>query len=180
MEQQQQQNQQNELPKHMPVDMAFAPDQKPYEHAYVIHTSKATSDENRLAQHSLSPEKLGVVGYVKDVAGFVKDVVHERRETRARRSSASSITSASDKHLTEQETATTGKEDGKQRRRSSAELVLQQQKEEKHPTRLADALTGLFPGVGNSNENAAGCTHADDLRNQMMHINNEDNNRRLL
>lgn len=175
-----QQNQHNELPKHMPVDMAFAPDQKPYEHAHVIHTSKAASDENRLAQHSLSPEKLGVVGYVKDVAGFVKDVVHERRENRARRSSASSVTSASDKPLIEQETATAGKGEEKQRRRSSAEIVLQQQKEEQHPTRLADALTGLFPGVGNSNENAAGCTHADDLRNQMMHINNEDTSHKLL
>ncbi|KAF1798575.1 hypothetical protein V8B55DRAFT_1524444 [Mucor lusitanicus] len=174
--------QRNELPKHMPVDMALAPDQKPYEHTHVIHTSKPASEENRLAQHSLSPEKLGVVGYVKDVAGFVKDVVHERRS--ARRSSASSVTSASDKPLIEQETAAgTGEE--KQRRRSSAEHVLQQQQKEQqqqqqHPTGLAGAVTGLFPGVGNSNENAAGCTHADDLRNQMMHINSEENNRKIL
>ncbi|KAK4515551.1 ER-derived vesicles protein erv29 [Mucor velutinosus] len=177
--------QRNELPKHMPVDMALAPDQKPYEHTHVIHTSKPTSEENRLAQHSLSPEKLGVVGYVKDVAGFVKDVVHERRS--ARRSSASSVTSASDKPLIEQETAAgTGEE--KQRRRSSAEHVLQQQQKEQqqqkqqqqHPSGLAGAVTGLFPGVGNSNENAAGCTHADDLRNQMMHINSEENNRKIL
>ncbi|EPB85522.1 hypothetical protein PS15m_001893 [Mucor circinelloides] len=172
--------QQNELPKHMPVDMALAPDQKPYEHTHVIHTAKPTSDENKLAQHSLSPEKLGVVGYVKDVAGFVKDVVQERRS--ARRNSASSITSASDKPLIEQETAAAGEE--KQRRRSSAEHVLQEQRKEQqqqqHPSRLADAVTGLFPGVGNSSENAAGCTHADDLRNQMMHINSEENNRKIL
>ncbi|GAN09844.1 hypothetical protein MAM1_0297c09377 [Mucor ambiguus] len=174
--------QRNELPKHMPVDMALAPDQKPYEHTHVIHTSKSTSEENKLAQHSLSPEKLGVVGYVKDVAGFVKDVVHERRS--ARRSSASSITSASEKPLIEQETAAgTGEE--KQRRRSSAEHVLQQQQKEQQqqrqpPTGLAGAVTGLFPGVGTSNENAAGCTHADDLRSQMMHINNEENSRKVL
>ncbi|KAL9544207.1 hypothetical protein PS6_008879 [Mucor atramentarius] len=162
--------QQNELPKHMPVDMALAPDQKPYEHTHVIHTAKPTSDENKLAQHS----------YVKDVAGFVKDVVQERRS--ARRNSASSITSASDKPLIEQETAAAGEE--KQRRRSSAEHVLQEQRKEQqqqqHPSRLADAVTGLFPGVGNSSENAAGCTHADDLRNQMMHINSEENNRKIL
>ncbi|CEP19316.1 hypothetical protein [Parasitella parasitica] len=176
-----QQNQQNELPKHMPIDMALAPDQTPYEHTHVIHTTKASQNENnRLAQHSLSPEKLGLVGYVKDVAGFVKDVVHERREQRARRSSTSSITSTSDKPLIEQEAATTGEE--KQRRRSSAEHVIQQhqhQQEQQQPTRLAGAVTGLFPGVGNSNENAAGCTHADDLRDQMRQINSEDN-RKLL
>jgi hypothetical protein len=159
-----------DLPKHMPVDMALVPDQRPYEHTHVIHTQRSEEHHNKLAQHSLSPEKLGVVGYVKDVAGFVKDVVEDHRQKKAvatRRSSAGSVT---DKPRQSEEQEAT------ERRRSSAEhLPAIQQEVAASPTRLADAITGLFPGVGNNNNNnndaATGCTHADDLRNQMMHIN---------
>ncbi|KAI9478850.1 MAG: hypothetical protein EXX96DRAFT_483352 [Benjaminiella poitrasii] len=152
----------NELPKHMPVDMAFAPDQKPYDHARAIHATKRSTDENRLAQHSLSPEKLGVVGYVKDVAGFVKDVVHERREKKslARRNSTSS----------------TGSVERRRRpRRSSSSVAedrIRQQQPQQHSL-LADAVTGLFPGISH---NDVGCTHAEELRHQMMHINEQHEN----
>lgn len=178
-----------DLPKHMSVDMAIAPDQKPYEHTHVIHTQRGEEQQNKLAQHSLSPEKLGVVGYVKDVAGFVKDVVEDRRQKRAtarRRRSVGSITDSSRESEEEQTT---------ERRRSSAEhhqtiQQLQQQHQQQQqqqqeapssPTRLADAVTGLFPGVGNSNHDApAGCTHADELRNQMMHINEQNDSSKLI
>ncbi|CAO3632365.1 unnamed protein product [Mucor hiemalis] len=165
----------DQLPKHLPVDMAIAPDQKPYQHTHVIHTSGTSpqSDKNKLAQHSLSPEKLGLVGYVKDVAGFVKDAVHERREKNAiaRRSSASSVTSVEKQDIPVVEE--------KERRRSSAEH---------HPkppsSPFAEAITGLFPGVSSIGDaNAAGCTHADDLRNQMMQVNehqHDNSGRKLL
>ncbi|GAA5797848.1 hypothetical protein HPULCUR_003244 [Helicostylum pulchrum] len=151
----------SDIPKHIPVDIAVAPENKPYERKHVIHTSSPQQQENKLAQHSLSPEKLGVVGYVKDVAGFIKDVVKERRH---RRNSASSI----ENNKEEQE---------KPRRRSSAE--------QHHPTAFSDAVTGLFPGVNTIGDvNASGCTHADELRSQMMHINNDqqqhDTHRNLL
>ncbi|KAG2229675.1 hypothetical protein INT48_007774 [Thamnidium elegans] len=148
--------------------MAVAPENKPYERKHVIRTSSPQHHENKLAQHSLSPEKLGVVGYVKDVAGFVKDVVEERRH---RRSSASSIENNKEEEEEEEKIR-----QEKPRRRSSAE--------QHHPTAFSDAVTGLFPGVSTIGDvNASGCTHADELRSQMMHINNDqqhDSNRNLL
>lgn len=153
----------SELPKHMPVDMAIAPDQKPYNHTYIIHTPKDEQQQNKLAQHSLSPEKLGVVGYVKDVAGFVKDVVNDRREKRQhkqqeqqqieRRNSDSSVHSAN------------AIEDNNAPRRNSTNS-------NPHNTPFIDAVTGLFPGV-NTAATAGGCTHADELRNQMMQVNEQ-------
>lgn len=156
-------NSSSDIPKHIPVDMAIAPENKPYERKHVIHTNSPQQQKNKLAQHSLSPEKLGVVGYVKDVAGFVKDAVEEHRH---RRNSASSIENNKEE---EQE---------KPRRRSSAE------QHQQHPTAFSDAITGLFPGVNTIGDvNASGCTHADELRSQMMHINNDqqhDTHRNLL
>lgn len=148
----------NNLPKHVPIDMAYAPEQKPYDRTRVIHTNHE-EEENKLSQHSLSPEKLGLVGYVKDVAGFVKDAVHERRRHRS-----NSVSSIEDK----QEAP---KVEEKPRRRS-LEVTTPH-------SAFSDAVTGLFPGVNTIGDvNAAGCTHADDLRNQMMHIN--DHNNKLL
>ena len=149
----------NDLPKHMPVDMALAPEQKPYARTHVVHTGNKppSTEQNKLAQHILSPEKLGLVGYVKDVAGFVKDVVQERR------SSASSVT---EQHKTiTQDVVPEGE---KPRRRSSAE----HREAKQQGTPFAEAVTGLFPGVNSIGDaNAAGCTHADELRSQMMHVN---------
>lgn len=175
---------QDQLPKHLPVDMAIAPDQKPYQHTHVIHTSGTSpqSNENKLAQHSLSPEKLGVVGYVKDVAGFVKDAVQERRDKKAlaRRSSASSASSIEKQ---QQQDAAAAVVDEKERRKSSAEHHLPATKAPSSP--FAEAITGLFPGVSSIGDvNAAGCTHADELRNQMMQVNEQqqqhENGRKLL
>jgi hypothetical protein len=145
----------NEIPKHMPVDMAIAPDQKPYKHTYVIRTN-TPQEPNKLAQHSLSPEKLGVVGYVRDVAGFVKDVVSDRREKKhqqqiERRNSTSSVNSVPEE---------------------PAKLEQQQQQQSQQQPRrnsFADVVTGLFPGVSTT----TGCTHADELRSQMMQVNEQ-------
>ncbi|KAI8874906.1 hypothetical protein K501DRAFT_289590 [Backusella circina FSU 941] len=163
---------QSEIPDHLPVDMAIAPDTRPYEHTHLHHARQRQEEgqTNKLAQHSLSPEKLGVVGYVKDVAGFVKDAVQGRREQKRlqRRSSASSTEEASQR--TEHNV----------RRKSSAEHITTtaattgSTKNERTP--FAEAVTGLFPGVG---ENGPGCTHADELRNQMKHINDEHSNKLL-
>ncbi|KAI7878494.1 hypothetical protein K492DRAFT_170762, partial [Lichtheimia hyalospora FSU 10163] len=75
------------MPEHLPVEMALAPEQKPYDHTHTIPRedlmTQEEKDRRKLASHSLSPEQLGVVGYVKDVAGFVKDAVKEARDKRA-------------------------------------------------------------------------------------------------
>ncbi|KAG1442575.1 hypothetical protein G6F56_011006 [Rhizopus delemar] len=67
----------NDIPQHIPVQTAMAPDNKPYQQSHLILTPP--QQHHRVSQHSLSPEKLGLVGYVKDVAGFVKDVVYEHQ-----------------------------------------------------------------------------------------------------
>lgn len=147
----------NNLPKHMPIDMAYAPEQNPYERKRVIHTHQNEDEEHKLAQHSLSPEKLGLVGYVKDVAGFVKDAVQERRRS-------NSVSSIEDK----QESPKASEE---KPRRRSLQPSPSQQSQQQHSA-FSDAVTGLFPGVNTIGDvNASGCTHADELRNQMMHIN---------
>lgn len=170
----------------MPVEMAIAPDQKPYEHTHIIHTSSKRQDHNKLSQHSLSPEKLGVVGYVKDVAGFVKDVVDDRREKKALAAASSSkgattqqggrrrnsidappATTVTDKNQKSTiDVPVADVVDEKQRRRSSAE---------QQSTAFADVVTGLFPGVSSIGDvNAHGCTHADELRSEMMHVNERE------
>ncbi|OBZ87937.1 hypothetical protein A0J61_04018 [Choanephora cucurbitarum] len=164
--------QDSELPGHVPVDMALAPDRKPYNHTHVIHTPHVQSD-HKVAQHSLSPEKLGLVGYVKDVAGFVKDVMHEQREKKqlARRSSTTSI-----------------EEQQQQERRRSSDVSTSMSMDAVQPTAiassaptsptpLAGAVSALFPGV--SETNVVNCTHADDLRNQMMHANDHEHQKLL-
>ncbi|KAI8986514.1 hypothetical protein BDB01DRAFT_612315 [Pilobolus umbonatus] len=152
----------DELPQHIPIDMAVAPDKKPYSHTHVIHTN--TEKKSKLAQHSLSPEKLGVVGYVKDVAGFIKDAIEERQEKRksvGRRNSLSSIQVSEDTRPEERE-----------RRRSSSEV---------QDRTLSDAVTGLFPGVAGMHDSThVGCTHADDLRDQMMRMNEQENEHKLI
>ncbi|KAG2208107.1 hypothetical protein INT47_010469 [Mucor saturninus] len=143
------------LPKHMPIDMAYAPEQNPYGRTRVIHTPpNGDEEQHKLAQHSLSPEKLGLVGYVKDVAGFVKDAVQERRRS-------NSVSSIEDKQESPKST------EEKPRRRS---LQPPQPPQQQHSA-FSDAVTGLFPGVHTIGDvNASGCTHADELRNQMMHV----------
>ncbi|KAI8358560.1 hypothetical protein BD560DRAFT_335081 [Blakeslea trispora] len=164
--------QDSELPGHMPVDMALAPNQKPYNHTHVVHTPHVQKD-HKASQHSLSPEKLGLVGYVKDVAGFVKDVVYEQREKKqlARRSSSTSIE----------------EQQQQERRRSSAvstnmpmdavQPTAMASSAPASPTPLAGAVSALFPGV--SEANTVSCTHADDLRNQMMHANDHEHQKLL-
>ncbi|CAO3642769.1 unnamed protein product [Cunninghamella echinulata] len=172
-----------ELPKHIPIDMGIAPTKQPYEH-HTLHTSDQQQQQQQenelshLSRHSLSPEKLGVVGYVKDVAGFVKDAVHDVKQQRQTK-----------KSIHEKE-----KEDNHQRH-----LQEQEQQQPQHPptspqpipnnhptqhsTPLADAVTSLFPGIGNSPNHTSTsppCTHAEALRENMMEQINYSKEHRLL
>ncbi|OZJ06271.1 hypothetical protein BZG36_00770 [Bifiguratus adelaidae] len=61
---------------------AIAPVHDPLSHPHKVSLATSNEDEPRSHLHSLSPEKLGVVGYIKDVGGFVKDLVHDRKVAR--------------------------------------------------------------------------------------------------
>ncbi|KAI8971558.1 hypothetical protein BDF20DRAFT_915357 [Mycotypha africana] len=177
-----------DLPEHLPIDMAYAPNQKPFSKRPPTHaqpTNDPHEHQNRLAQHSLSPEKLGVVGYVKDVAGFVKDVVKDRKSKRGvvgRRNSESSVSSTDNNLMTaadEPNTAavTTTTTTSRPRHSSVGEHEIRQNQRSSSP--FAEAITGLFPGVSarhDTNEPSKGCTHADELRSQAMHMNEQNQN----
>ncbi|KAI8374589.1 uncharacterized protein BYT42DRAFT_576883 [Radiomyces spectabilis] len=156
------------LPAHIPVDMAIAPDQQPY-HTHVIHSPTCEPPEEdsspRLAQHTLSPEKLGVTGYVKDVVGFVKDAVYDARDQKHRKSGQQGQASEQP-HFIPAGAA------------EPAVLAPAQAPRESSP--LVDTVIGLFPHLGD--DKAAACTHAEQLRNDMMqtHAVQNPNDHRLL
>ncbi|KAG0169953.1 hypothetical protein DFQ28_007092 [Apophysomyces sp. BC1034] len=140
------------FPDRITMDMALAPQQHPFGQTHKIRPHNIEEDQHHVSQHSLSPEKLGVVGYVRDVAGFVKDVVHEARDRKSkiRRSSQD-----------EEETPV---------RAASAPPPEQTSKPietERARSPLVEAVTSLFPGVGDPNA-AVKCTHTEELRNDMM------------
>ncbi|KAF7725101.1 hypothetical protein EC973_000427 [Apophysomyces ossiformis] len=140
------------FPEHIPVDMALAPQQHPFGQTHKIRPQHIEEDQRHVSRHSLSPEKLGVVGYVKDVAGFVKDAVYEARDR------------TSTKRRSSQE------EKERQERASSAPLPEQQSKPaepERARSPLVEAVTGLFPGIGDPHA-AVKCTHTEELRNDMV------------
>lgn len=140
-----------DIPQHIPVQTAIAPEKKPYQQTHVIHTPHPQEEqENRTGQHSLSPEKLGVVGYVKDVAGFVKDVVHERQEKKNKEKRRSSLAHEEQEQQHEHE---------QQHEQEQYKEIKQRQERQQSP--LAEVVTGLFP-IDH------GCIHADELRQQMM------------
>lgn len=150
-----------DIPQHIPVQAAVAPEQKPYQQKHIVRTPSISppppKSERRISQHSLSPEKLGVVGYVKDVAGFVKDVVQDRKEKK--------------NHKETGEKLIEGHEEERKTPRSPSPEPAQQQQQQHKSTPLAEAVTGLFP-IDH------GCIHADDLRQQMMQVNEQE--RKLL
>lgn len=156
------------IPEHLPVQMALAPEQKPYSHTHVIRRQDMQSEQDRhahnLSKHSLSPEQLGVVGYVKDVAGFVKDAVQEAKDKRCR-----SIAQTSEQHEADITT-----QQQQQQQQPAAIHSIQQANEtlgtsppsDRSRSPLAEVVTGLFPGL---DPNAHGCTHADEIRHQLPH-----------
>lgn len=159
------------MPEHLPVQMALAPEQRPYDHTHTIPRedlmTQEEKDRRKLASHSLSPEQLGVVGYVKDVAGFVKDAVKEARDKRAvqqrRRSSepAAAVAPASPSQRSSTEAPPS----------PAATPSQQQQQQQQSPSALAEAVTGLFPGL---DPHAHGCSHADELRHELMQSNSRE------
>ena len=157
-------NNNQEIPEHIPPQMALAPEQRPYEQPHTIRREdfEEESDVNRanLAKHSLSPEQLGVVGYVKDVAGFVKDAVKEGRAHRkASKGSSTMSSSPPDEHPR-----------GK-RIEDSGTLSASPPPERRSPTPLAEAVTSLFPGIDPA---GSGCTHADELRHNLMRTSSRE------
>ncbi|RUP49270.1 hypothetical protein BC936DRAFT_142906 [Jimgerdemannia flammicorona] len=64
------------LSTHVPANDVFVPTKKPSSRRHTINLPP-TSETYHLHEHSLSPEKLGIVGYVKDVGNFIKDVAHD-------------------------------------------------------------------------------------------------------
>lgn len=155
-----------DIPDHIPVDAALAPEQRPFEHTRKLRREDLAKEEtgSRLAKHSLSPEQLGVVGYVKDVAGFVKDAVHEARERKnhQRQLSDEEAEQQRQKHhpagATPIPRATQNQADDRMSSQSPSSAS-------KSP--LAEAVTGLFPGL--DPHGSPSCTHADELRSELRH-----------
>ncbi|KAI9301880.1 hypothetical protein BJ944DRAFT_270810 [Cunninghamella echinulata] len=167
-----------ELPKHIPIDMGIAPAKQPYEH-HTLHTNDQQQQQqenelSHLSRHSLSPEKLGVVGYVKDVAGFVKDAVHDVKQQRQTKKSI---------HEKEKEDYQHHPQDQEQQHPPTSPQPIPDNHPTQHSTPLADAVTSLFPGIGNSPNHASTsppCTHAEALRENMMEQINYSKEHRLL
>ncbi|KAI8339581.1 hypothetical protein BC941DRAFT_420890 [Chlamydoabsidia padenii] len=167
----------NDLPQHIPVDMGLAPNAQPYKpHSPSIQTQQQQQpSHHQHGQHSLSPEQLGVVGYVRDVAGFVKDTVNDIREDRQRRRSVDAARQDGTS-LIQQE----------QEEKATSSPPLAQQQLASSP--LANVVTGIFPGISGQPQTAQHstspppCTHADalrhDLREQLQH--SADKEHRLL
>ncbi|KAI9319031.1 hypothetical protein BX666DRAFT_1922424 [Dichotomocladium elegans] len=158
----------SQLPEHLPPQMALAPEQRPYDHPHVIRPEEEDDDgdneekrhRRNMASHSLSPEHLGVAGYIKDVAGFVKDAYQTARDRtaakqRARR--ASQDASQERQHLSQSSDV------------SSRPVAPPSSSSSSSPPRssspLAEAVTGLFPGL---DPHAQACSHADELRHDLM------------
>lgn len=177
----------NDLPEHIPVDMAAAPNAHPYKptNKHILQRQPSPTHHQH-GQHSLSPEQLGVVGYVRDVAGFVKDTVNDIREDRQRRRSSDTAAAAQvedeavNRGPKQEDVATTSPPPSAHQQLASSPL--------------ANVVTGLFPGISGSGQqqqqqslHTTGsppppCTHADalrqDLREQLQH--SSDKEHRLL
>ncbi|SAL95750.1 hypothetical protein [Absidia glauca] len=177
----------NDLPEHIPVDMAAVPNAHPYKPTNKhIPQRQPSPTHHQHGQHSLSPEQLGVVGYVRDVAGFVKDTVNDIREDRQRRRSSDAAAAAAqiedeagNKTPKQEDVVTTSPPPSAHQQLASSPL--------------ANVVTGLFPGISGSGQqqqqqslhttgSPPPCTHADalrqDLREQLQH--SSDKEHRLL
>ncbi|ORZ17861.1 hypothetical protein BCR42DRAFT_490547 [Absidia repens] len=180
----------DDLPQHIPVDMGMAPRAHPYEHHSVYPPKQQQQQQHQHHQHSLSPEQLGVVGYVKDVAGFVKDTVQDIRENRQRRRSSSVEANQhrqrqlDDSSEVQQPEATTTPQNVSPPPPAQQQLA---------SSPLATIATGMFPGISGSGQQqqqqqqplgtSPPCTHAEalrqDLREQLQHSSSEKEHRIL-
>ncbi|RUS17093.1 hypothetical protein BC937DRAFT_90435 [Endogone sp. FLAS-F59071] len=71
------------LSVHIPHNNSLAPVGKPALQTHTVtlpHPNPVSEEPHRAHNHTLSPEKLGLAGYVKDVGGFVKDLAHDLRD----------------------------------------------------------------------------------------------------
>ncbi|KAH8548068.1 hypothetical protein BGW37DRAFT_431486 [Umbelopsis sp. PMI_123] len=151
------------IPSHIPVDMAVAPEHDTLSRHHIVR-APPTSTQGKRHQHTLSPEKLGVVGYVKDVAGFVTDYVHDTRERRRK----SKDTASPEQHPAVTEPRSPTQESDKQiGRRSSTQETSEDEAVQQPKSPLAHAVGQLFPGIHASDQDHS-CVHADEIRSEMM------------
>ncbi|ORX60716.1 hypothetical protein DM01DRAFT_1332838 [Hesseltinella vesiculosa] len=138
--------------------MGLAPDPDPY-----IRQQKALKsgqERTHMADHSLSPEKLGVVGYVKDVAGFVRDTIHDIRDQRQQKHQDKAI---QDRRTSVDNEKSTSPPPQDITHAQGKDIPAKVSKTASTP--LADMVTGMFPGISQSSP--PGCTHADALRHDL-------------
>ncbi|CAO3613219.1 unnamed protein product [Cunninghamella blakesleeana] len=175
-----------ELPKHIPIDMGVAPMKQPYEQQHTLHIGQE-SNESHLAQHSLSPEKLGVVGYVRDVAGFVKDAVHDVKQKHHSKNHQEQITNTNNTNNNTNNNNNDNNNDNNDHQQennlsTTTSIAPQSIPNQHQSTPLADVVTSLFPNIGNSPKDNASppCTHAESLRENMMEQMHYSKEHRLL
>ncbi|KAI9243723.1 hypothetical protein BDA99DRAFT_529878 [Phascolomyces articulosus] len=157
-----------EIPEHLPAQTALAPEQQPYENTRTVRQQDFEHESHNIANHSLSPSELGVVGYVRDVACFVKDAVKERRMHRKENhnnNSAPMSTSPPPMDHRGRITESTPKSP------TPSNLSSSPGEQAREPTPLAEAVTNLFPGL---DPHAVGCTHADELRHDLMRTHSRE------
>lgn len=150
------------IPSHIPVDMAVAPEHDTLSRHHVVKAPSTSTPNKRY--HTLSPEKLGVVGYVKDVAGFVTDYVQDTRERR--RHSRDSASPERQRTVAEP-TFSPSENDTVRERRSSTQEVAEEEAARKPRSPLAHVVGQLFPGIHPA-EQEHPCIHADEIRSEMM------------
>ncbi|KAI9012567.1 hypothetical protein CLU79DRAFT_709175 [Phycomyces nitens] len=143
------------LPEHIPIDMAMAPQVDPYKQTHKIQSPNIDQSSHDLSQHSLSPEKLGVAGYVKDVAGFVKDAAYQVFEH---------VEHGKDKKGTLESPTSVSSSPKSVPILPVAHSHQEQSSHTQARSPLAEAVTSLFPGI---DEHGHGCEHAESLRREM-------------
>ncbi|KAG2225451.1 hypothetical protein INT45_010087 [Circinella minor] len=165
-------NNNQEIPEHLPAQMALAPEQRPYENSPSVNQKDFEQTSHNIANHSLSPGELGIVGYVKDVACFVKDAVQERRMNKKTTNNKSPSSSLSTSPPTEDHHhRKRGSIEGSSATNNDTRRLSSSPGEHREPTPLAEAITNLFPGI---DPNRAGCTHADELRHDLMRTHSRE------
>jgi len=152
------------VPSHIPIDMAIAPEHDTLSRHHIVK-APPTSTQNKRHQHTLSPEKLGVVGYVKDVAGFVSDYMQDSRERR-RQSKDASAAEQQQRSITDS-TSPSPESDKNVERRSSTQETSEEEVVQKPKSPLAHAVGQLFPGLHPSEQDHP-CVHVDEIRSEMM------------
>ena len=167
-------NNNQEIPEHLPAQMALAPEQRPYEDSLSVDQKDFEQSSHHISNHnhSLSPEQLGIVGYVKDVACFVKDTVQERRMNKKTTDNKSPSSTLPTSPSTEQHYhRNRGSVEGSSGANNDARSLSSSPGERREPTPLAEAVTNLFPAI---DPNRASCTHGDELRHDLMQTHSRE------